>query len=534
MNRWRPALLLGAVVTAACLLPAPPAAAEDAAALVAKGRASMEKRDYPAARDAFLKAVEAAPKDVEARRGAAEALLGLGSSEEAIDQAAAGLEATGDKDAGLWLLMARGFLQVGDRAPDGSEEGTFAYADARAKANQALRLDPSLAGASAVLARVCRLTGDLEQAQATLRAGLEKSPRDFDLLFEQGLLHNKNGQHSSALEAFSKACETDPGSAEAHCRRGTELGFTGNWEMAYAAFARSATLDPAYRKPLDALNKYAVEGKIHWYRVILKEKPDHAWAHAYLALELAWGKAKDEAGALKEMKAALALLEGSADMLSCAGLVSEGLGRTEEAIQYYVKAFRANPADRASFAKLSIRACAPPPPGLPGSPTSSAKVDERKALVELLGAARAEDPVFWNDVGLMHRDISKDYRASLEAYLKAAPLAPDDQGIQNDTGLIYLYHGKSIGEDPKQSLPYFQRTFQMVQEDGQAPTMGYRDALENLAVYYMDVEKDPELALKYATMRNDPDFLRNIDASIAQPSQRAAGVKAWAEGARRR
>ena len=161
-------------------------------------------------------------------------------------------------------------------------------------------------------------------------------------------------------------------------------------------------------------------------------------------------------------------------------------------------------------------------------------MDERKALVELLGAARAEDPVFWNDVGLMHRDISKDYRASLEAYLKAAPLAPDDQGIQNDTGLIYLYHGKSIGEDPKQSLPYFQRTFQMVQEDGQAPTMGYRDALENLAVYYMDVEKDPELALKYATMRNDPDFLRNIDASIAQPSQRAAGVKAWAEGARRR
>ena len=64
MNRWRPALLLGAVVTAACLLPAPPAAAADAPAPGAQGPAALEKPAYPPAPAPVLKGVEAAPKDV--------------------------------------------------------------------------------------------------------------------------------------------------------------------------------------------------------------------------------------------------------------------------------------------------------------------------------------------------------------------------------------------------------------------------------------------------------------------------------------
>ncbi|MCK6480902.1 MAG: hypothetical protein L6R43_12390 [Planctomycetes bacterium] len=528
MKPWLTAFLAGAAVTAACLPPAAAAAAEDAAALVAKGRTLLGKNDYPAARDAFLAAVRAEPGNAEARRGAAETLLGLGQSEDAIAHAIAGLDATADRDAGLWLLLARGYEQKGDRLP-ATEAAAIseAYADARAKAAQALKFDPSLNAARSIVAKVSRIQGDLDLARSTLEEGLGKSPRDFGLLFEQGMLRFKEQKYAAALESFSKACESDPGSSEAQLQRGHAFAFTRDWESAYAAYARAAILDTANRRPLQALAKYAKDGSPKWFRAILKEKPDHAWAHAYLAYFLAWAKAKDEAGALSEMKAALALAEGDAELVAWSGLVNEGLGRGEEALKQYIRAFQADPMVKMSYDKLVERATAPPP-------YSNAKPDERKVLVELVTSKREVDGVFWNNLGLYHRDVTKDYRESLEAYLKAAELSPGDQGIQNDTGLVYLYHGKSIGEDQRKGLPFFMACFALVDEEGQTPQMGYRDTLENLSVYYMEVEKDPEKALLYATMRNDPDFLRNLDPSLATPSQRAAAVKAWAEGARKR
>ena len=154
-------------------------------------------------------------------------------------------------------------------------------------------------------------------------------------------------------------------------------------------------------------------------------------------------------------------------------------------------------------------------------------------IIEFLGKVRPDDAIFWNNVGLLHRDTTKDYRKAKEAYVKAAALAPEDQGIQNDTGLIYLYHGKQIGEDPRKGLPYFEATLALVDDAGQDPQMGYRDALENLAGYFgpepLGVEENPERALEYARRRNDPDLLSRLPAAIAQPSGRAAQVIVWAE-----
>ena len=92
MKRWPTLFLAGCAVTAACLAAAPAARAQDADALVAKGRAALQKGDWPGAKEAFLAAVAKDGKHVEARRGAAEALLGLGLSDEAVEQAYAGLE----------------------------------------------------------------------------------------------------------------------------------------------------------------------------------------------------------------------------------------------------------------------------------------------------------------------------------------------------------------------------------------------------------------------------------------------------------
>lgn len=513
------AFLAGAAVTVACLPAAAPAAAQDAASLVAKGRELLAKRDYPGARDAFLAAVAAAPKDPEARRGAAASLLGLGLPDEALAQANAGLDATGDRDAGLWLLAARSYLLRGDRLPATStEEIANAYADARAKAAMALRQDAGLNGARAVLAKACRLTGETDRAEEVVAEGLGRDPRDFDLLFERGMLALAKRTFSTALESFARAAEVDPESAEAQFQKGFTLAFMGNWEECYAAFAKSAILDTANRRPLQYLARYAKDRSVQWYRAILKERPAHAWAHAYLAYYLAYGK--DEAGATASMKAALALRPEDPELVAWSGQIPEALGRKPEALRAYRKAFDMDPATALAYDRLVDYAT---------NPGSGAKTDERKALIEVLGAKRPENGVFWNNVGLLHRDVTKDFRESLKAYLRAAELSPSDQGIQNDTGLIYLYHGKAIGEDPRLGLPYFQRTLQLVEEEGQSPEMGYRDSLENLAVYYMEVEKDPERALSFAERRNDPEFIATLPRPIAQPSMRAAGVRTWAE-----
>ena len=519
MKRWLAPFLAGAVVTAAFPAAAPGARAEEAPALVAKGRTLLGKGDYPGARDAFLAAVARDGKSVEARRGAAEALLGLGQPDAAVDQAFAGLSLVEDRDAGLWLLAARGFLLKGDTlAPEQTQEIQDAYADAKAKASLALKNDPALHAARAVLAKACRLTDDPDRAAQVLAEGLEKAPKDFDLLFEKGMVHIKKGFYTDALEAFDGAAGSDPRSGEAQFQRGFCLAFLGRWEDSYAAFAKAAILDPSSRKPLQYLAKYAKDKSRSWYREILKERPDHAWAHAYLAYYLAYGK--DEAGAVSESKSALALQPEDPDLLAWHGQVLEILGRKPEARGYFVKALQKNPQTKIAWDRLADFAT---------NPGSGAKLDERKEAVEFLGRVRTDDGIFWNNAGLMYRDLAKDYRRSLEAYLKAAALAPGDQGIQNDTGLIYLYHGPSIGVDPALGLPFFERSLALVDEEGQAPEMGYRDTLENLSWFYMTVEKNPEKALLYATKRNDPEWYGTLPKEIAQPSPKAQQVKDWAE-----
>jgi tetratricopeptide (TPR) repeat protein len=162
----------------------------------------------------FLGAVKSDPRSIEARRGAAEALLGLGESDAAIEHAYAGLEASQDKDAGLWALAARAYLQKGDRLPpEKTGEIADAYADAKAKAATALRLDERLNVARVVLARACRMTNEAERAATALKEGLERDPKDFDLLFEKGMLHLKAKEHADAAAAFTRAADVDRGPA---------------------------------------------------------------------------------------------------------------------------------------------------------------------------------------------------------------------------------------------------------------------------------------------------------------------------------
>jgi tetratricopeptide (TPR) repeat protein len=511
--------LAGAAVTAACLF-APSALAQESDALVAKGKACLEKRDWNGAKDAFLAAAGKDPKSVEARRGAAEALLALGKSDDAVDYAFAGLGLVGDADGPLWLLAARAYLHKADTLPpDQTDEIKNAYADAKAKAALALKHAPDLLYARVILARACRQSGEVDRAIEVMTEALAKAPEDFECNFEMGMCRAKKGEHTLAVASFEAASAADPTSAAAHFYRGLALAFLKSTEDAAAAFAKSSLLDPTNIKTLQYLGKYGGKFVIPQLRGVVKTKPDHTFAHSYLAYYLAY--AKDEAGAMTESKAAMALAPEDAWVTGWHGLVLEALGKKEEALKYWRKAMEKDPKSEPAYGKLVEYAT---------NPGNGVSMEDRKPVIDFLGKKRPDEGVFWNNVGLLYRDVGKDFRRSLDAYLKAAKLSPEDQGIQNDTGLIYLYHGPSIGIDPALGLPYFERSLALVEDEGQAPEMGYRDTLENLAWFYMTVDKNPEKALHFATKRNDPDFIRSLSKDLAAPSGKATQVRAWAEG----
>ena len=522
MNRWILPFLAGAVVTAACPAVLRPALAQEAPALVEKGAALLKKGDWPGARDAFLAAVKKDGKNLEARRGAAEALLGTGSVDEAIEQANAGLDLCENKDAGLWLLIARAYLHRGETLPaDRTDEIRNSLADAKAKAAEAIKRDGKLILARAVLAKACRMAGDSVTAGQAVDEGLAIAPMDFDLLFEKGMVAVVKTDHEAALAAFTAAAGVDPKSAETHYQRAMALSRLKRSDECYAALVYSASADEKGTKALQTMLKWSAKKTdrgASLFRAVLKEKPDHAWAHAHLAYAMA--SMKDEPGALGESKAAMKLAPDNMEIVAWHGYVLDVLGKKSEAIATWRAVLQKDPANVTAGLKLWDFAL---------NPNSPAKLDERKEIIEILAKSKAEDGVFWSCVGLIHRDISKDYKRSLEAYLKAAALSPTDQGIQNDTGLIYLYHGASIGQDPKQALPYFERCLALVREEGQDPDMGYRDTLENLSLYWSTVEKNPEKCLDVAVERNDPEFLNRLPKDLKIQSPRASQARMWAE-----
>lgn len=130
-----------------------------------------------------------------------------------------------------------------------------------------------------------------------------------------------------------------------------------------------------------------------------------------------------------------------------------------------------------------------------------------------------------NNLGMIHRDITGRYQDSLKWYLAAVERAPESQDILNDCALIYLFH--FTGAEQKKCLPMLEKVISIVQDDGFAPERGYWDALENLTKYYWEVDRQPELVIKFADMRTKT----TLGVEPYTQSRPAAHYKAQAEKA---
>jgi tetratricopeptide (TPR) repeat protein len=219
---------------------------------------------------------------------------------------------------------------------------------------------------------------------------------------------------------------------------------------------------------------------IECYRAAVSADPEY---------DKAWRRLFDKKQPAADMIALAKKFPNSPTAAMWAAYYLQAESKSEEALAAVLPALKDHGEHAGAFAQ-----------GL-GAAMSLLKTDQRGgiAALEKLAEYNRFSPDAANNLGMIHRDITGNYPESLKWYLVATERAPDSQDILNDTALIYLFHFS--GTEQKKALPMLLKVISLVEEDGLPPERGYWDALENLCKYYWEVERNPELVIKYADMR---------------------------------
>ncbi len=141
-----------------------------------RGVRALEKGDTAEAEALLSEAVQLYPVDAEARRYYAETLWRVGKQDKALEQLAAALRLAED-DPTLHLLKCRYELQRGQ------------FDAALLAAQKTIDLDPALAEAWVLRARVHRTRDNPAAALADYHRALGKAPQDRDILQELAEFH---------------------------------------------------------------------------------------------------------------------------------------------------------------------------------------------------------------------------------------------------------------------------------------------------------------------------------------------------------
>jgi len=231
-----------------------------------QGIAALERGERQNAEALLDKAVKACPLDPEARRHYAEALWQRGAQQKAVAQLAEAARQASD-DATLQVRLAEMYLAMGQTEA------------ARRHAEQAVNLNPRLAGPWAIRGRVMRAVGQPQEALADCHRALRYAPDDRRILLEVAELYRQLNQPDRALQTLQTVADTySPGEESPEV-----LHLTG---MAYMALGR-------YDEAVESLAAAATRGKPStdiFYRLgeaqWLAGRADEAAATAQQALAL--------------------------------------------------------------------------------------------------------------------------------------------------------------------------------------------------------------------------------------------------------
>ena len=343
----RAALAL-ALAFAACAPPTPELALEHAR----RGDKALAAGRYGEALTAFQHAREMAPQDSGIQRG----LMCARAHVMADTPARVGGDALDDLRYEAELLLdtdkARAAVYLTALANIAGRRGDVA--DAQAKLDEALRIDPGSALAHTAKGSLLAARRETRpQAKAELESAIKARPESHAALLGLGQLKLEDGDLPGAIDKLEAALRLgdDPGARMA----------LGNARMrqdkpadAIEHFQRAAQLDPKSADALGALGQALlaagrVEDAERPLRAAMQLRPDGGTA---IALGYALARQRKPGQALEIFTRVLADDPGAALALHGAGMAQQDLGKVDEAAAYY-RRLLAVPADGGRNAMLA-------------------------------------------------------------------------------------------------------------------------------------------------------------------------------------
>lgn len=210
---------------------------EDVAAcreLSRRGIAALEMGNWGEAEILLREALQASPDDPETRRYLAEALWRRGAVDEALREISAAV-AIDKSDAVLLVRSGEMLFASGDRKA------------ALEHAEEAIGLEPRMAGAWALRGRIHWKNGSSDAALADLQRALQYSPNNSEVLLDLAALYRERGEAARSLTTIHHLLETYPPGDEpqlAYLLEGLALTELRRTQQAVESFAMANQRGP--------------------------------------------------------------------------------------------------------------------------------------------------------------------------------------------------------------------------------------------------------------------------------------------------
>jgi tetratricopeptide (TPR) repeat protein len=456
------------------------------------GKALKEAGKFEEALPKLEAAVKADATNPDAALALSQVLTGLGRYEDAAKAVDPARKAH-PENAALPAAKGRAYflLIMQEKAKDDEERDQGLIdnykEDVQKWAKAAMSVDPNNLEALMTMGLYQQEFGDPTQAQINFEKAVSVAPQSFDAAFALAefwfMSANKDKKNlelwTRAEAGFFTATKLDPKSARAaanlaHCKAwlkapGKDVG---------AAYMRAYELSSP---PDDKLLRKAYqwtpsEDRADMCQKLVDAAPNDFTLRLFLATAFAEPPWKNFQKAIDTLDAAGKLDPKSPYVPLNQGEIYVKWGKFDEAIGAFQRAIDlyGGEIDDGDYLKMAYT--------FPLD-TKGVTNEQREKIWHALTKGFPKRAGAANNAGLYYRDGAKDAKKSLEWYVRASEIAPDDVCILNDTGLIYHYELKQYDK----AMPYYRKAVEIgkskgMDDNGQKdPDRGYRDAMNNIA-----------------------------------------------------